>query len=280
MVEFKGSEINNATRWLKIGPLTIQPSEFFKIIIPMLFAFSLDKQGKIIVKNRNGLNWKVIFNFFIIALGTFLIFIEPDFGTTILILTILFIGLFISRTRFKYIILMFAIIVSLLFLATITSNYRLNRFRAILSPTKGEQTIRYQIIQSQKAIRTGGILGKGLGKSNQKIFYLPEAWSDFIFAVISEEIGGIGTLLLLLLYFLLYWNIYKIGITCKDMRLRYFVILFFILCSIQTCLNIGVAIGALPPTGTVLPLISQGGSSFTAFMIGFGICESVRLKDG
>ncbi len=279
-VLISGVRINNAKRWIQFFGFTVQPSEFFKISALLLLAFSINKQGKIILKNKRGVwEWGNVFRISIILAGLALVLVAPDMGTTVTIGAALLAGLVFSKTNFKYTagILLICTLLAIAFIYF--SPYRRARVVSMFK-SGGGQTFNYQRFQSQNAIQKGGVFGKGIGRGRMKVFSLPEAWSDFIFSVISEEVGLIGGILLIGLYFLLFLRIYNIGNKTKDIQLKYFTLMFLVLLSMQVGFNIGVAVGVLPPTGMVLPLISSGGSALIAFMMGFGICEAVRNRNG
>ncbi len=280
LVLVKGREIYNAKRWLNIAGITLQPSEFFKIAAVMLAATCFEKDGRILLKNPNG-SWnpRVIVNLLLIGLGTGLIFLEPDFGSAAMIIVICWLALFASNVKLRYSLSLIPVIAVIGIVFVLISPYRIQRIKALLQKDAKRESISYQIVQSERAIQNGKLLGVGPGKSRQKIFYLPQAWSDFIFSIIYEETGIPGTGLLIFLYVMIYLRIFVIYAGVKDIVLKFYVFMMGWLLVSETLLNISIALGAFFPKGMALPFISAGGSSFIASMLGLSLADAARERN-
>jgi cell division protein FtsW len=266
-----GAEIGGSRRWINLPFSGLQPSEFVKIAIIIYLSDVLNKKYREIYKIKS-----ILFPAFIFLLTvTFLIFMEPDFSVVVIIWIIVFIIMFVGEVRFKHIIgigITWAVFsIGYLFL----ENYRRERIFAFLNKTSGTGGSNFQINQSLIALGSGSIFGVGLGNSIQKYSYLPEANTDFIFSIIGEEFGLIGTLFIVALFILFAFFGIKIALKAKDYLGRLIAIGITSLITIQALINIAVTIGAVPVTGMTLPFISMGGSSLVTMMIGVGILLNI-----
>ncbi|MHB8276654.1 MAG: putative lipid II flippase FtsW [Candidatus Humimicrobiaceae bacterium] len=266
-----GTEIGGSRRWINIAFFSLQPSEFVKIAIIIYLSDVLNKKYRQIYKIKT-----ILFPAFIFLLiATFLIFMEPNFSVAVTIWIIIFILMFVGEVRFKHIIgigitwLIFSI--GYLFL----ENYRRERIFAFLNKTGEAGGSNFQINQSLIALGSGSIFGVGLGNSLQKYSYLPEANTDFIFSIIGEEFGLIGTLFVVALFILFAFFGIRIALKAKDYLGRLMAIGITSLVTIQALINIAVTVGAIPVTGMTLPFISMGGSSLISMMIGVGILLNI-----
>ena len=266
-----GTEIGGSRRWINLPFFGLQPSEFVKIAIIIYLSDVLNKKYRQIYKIKT-----ILFPAFIFLLiATFLIFMEPNFSVAVTIWIIIFILMFVGEVRFKHIIgigitwLIFSI--GYLFL----ENYRRERIFAFLNKTVEAGGSNFQINQSLIALGSGSIFGVGLGNSLQKYSYLPEANTDFIFSIIGEEFGLIGTLFVVALFMLFVFFGIRIALKAKDYLGRLMAIGITSLVTIQALINIAVTVGAIPVTGMTLPFISMGGSSLISMMIGVGILLNI-----
>ncbi len=265
-VTLKGVRFNNATRWIKLGPILLQPAELFKLTAIIIMSTIFDKSGRI---QLNGIN---IFSFIVILGGLLAIIFEPDFSTTLLIALVLITIFFISNIPFKTTGAIMLVLLLLGVIFIVISPYRLQRFKSHFSHDKRlAYSSKYQVIQSKKAIKDGGIFGRGLGKSKRKIFYLPQAWSDYILAIILEESGIIGFGVLVFLYFMILLKLFHIASAIKQVNEKLFVYGVFILFLYEIILNMAVVLDITPSTGLPLPLVSSGGSSALIFLLMFGM---------
>jgi cell division protein FtsW len=266
-----GTKVNGSTRWINLPFAGLQPSEFTKLAVIIYLSDILNKKYRELYRIKS-----IIFPAFIFLLtASFLIFMEPDFSIVVVIWIIVFIIMFIGEVKFKHILgigitwLIFA--VSYLFL----ENYRRERLFAFLNKTGDAVGSNFQVNQSLIAIGSGSIFGVGLGNSIQKYSYLPEANTDFIFSIIGEEFGLVGTLLIVTLFILFAFFGIKIALKAKDYLGRLMAIGITSLITIQAMINISVTIGIVPVTGMTLPFISMGGSSLISIMIGVGILLNI-----
>ena len=266
-----GQVRNGSRSWFGIGSFGFQPSEIAKIALIIFVSKYLannEKEVKTITKGVFPI-LLIIFLFF----G--LIMLEPDFGTGMVIVATLFVMLFASNIKlsfFGYLIVLGIVgIVGLIIMAP----YRMARIVSFINPWVDPLGSGFQIIQSLYAISPSGLFGRGLGNSIQKHFYLPEPQTDFIFAIISEELGILGIIILSILFLVLFSSSLKISFNSNNLFAKYLSFGLIIGIMLQTILNICVVIGLVPVTGVTLPFISYGGSSLLVSMISVGIILNV-----
>ena len=204
-----------------------------------------------------------------------LIMLEPDFGTGMIIVVSIIALLFVSGVNMKFFLILGGIGIIGIIGLIIIAPYRMDRITSFLNPWSDPLGTGFQIIQSLYAIGPGGLLGMGLFNSRQKHFYLPEPQTDFIFSIISEELGVLGVIVVILLFTILLYTSIKISLKCEDKFGKYlsFGLVFQII--IQTILNLSVVIGLIPVTGVTLPFLSYGGSSLLISSISIGIILSI-----
>lgn len=255
-----GRVVNGSRRWLTIGPIGIQVSELAKMIMILYVAGYLVRQQQSISKSILGFIRPMI----VLAVVAALLLLEPDFGATVVITGTIMAMLFLSGVKLRYYVgLMLIVGASLVFLA-VSSPYRVARLTAFLNPWADQFNSGYQLTQSLIAFGRGGWSGVGLGDGVQKLFYLPESHTDFLFAVLAEELGLLGILLVLALYSILVFRGFIIGFNA-NLQDRLFAaytaygITFWL--GIQASINMGVNAGLLPTKGLTLPLLSYGGAS-------------------
>ena len=270
-----GSIRNGSRSWFGIGSLGIQPSEFAKIgliIYVSKYLSNNNKDLKSIVKGVFPL-LGVIGVFFL------LIMLEPDFGTAMVIILTLVGIIFISGVKFSFFVKVGFIGLLGIVGLVIAAPYRMARILSFLNPWSDPLGSGYQIIQSLYAIGPGGLLGQGLFKSRQKNFYLPEPQTDFIFSIISEELGFLGVLIVSGLFAFIFYKCIKISLECSDLFGKYlsFGLSFGIL--IQALLNLMVVVGIIPVTGVTLPFLSYGGSSLLVSMASIGIILNISKNN-
>jgi rod shape determining protein RodA len=272
LVFILGFETRGSIRWIPLGIFNIQPSEFAKPVIILLLADFW---------SRNRPSWLNLFKSFLYLLfPVLLIFKQPDLGTAITILAVALGMLFLARVSYKKVLMLFSVLLLILPLFWFgLHDYQRQRITSFLSPGSDPLGQGYNVIQSTIAVGSGQLLGRGLGHGTQsRLQFLPEFRTDFIFAAISEELGFVGSILILVIYFGLVMYCFKISSEAKD--------IFGVLMAggvginilFQTIVNIGMNIGLLPITGITLPLISYGGSSLLATLISLGFVTSVAKK--
>ena len=265
-----GMESYGAKRWVSILGFSIQPSEIAKFaLVIFTAAYMSDNHEK--VKTLKGLMPVLIVG----GLMCVLIMLEPSMSVTMCIAFVTLFMLIIGGMSKKH-TLMFSIpAAAMVPLLVVLEPYRLKRLLAFIDPWASPQDEGFQLIQSLYSLGDGGWFGVGLFNSRQKYLFLPFAESDFILSIIGEEIGFIGTILLMAVFFLLVYRLIKIALGAKDRFGAMLVSGVAFIIAVQTLLNIAVVTGSIPPTGLPLPFISSGGTSVMVFMAGIGICLNV-----
>lgn len=267
-----GSNVKGASRWISLGFSTIQPSEFVKIssifIVIRIFTENWASREKELIKQCA-----------LLATPLLLLIMQPDFGSfSILVLIALFVA-YLSKFSRK---IFYSVTVGsgLIMLAVLFSSpYRIKRVMAFLDPWKTAKTSGFQVVQSFLAFANGGFTGSGLGNSNEKLFYLPEAHNDFILSVVGEELGFIGIAFIIFLFMSLTYFGLRIAFRHHKEFGTLLVAAAVFLISMQAFLNMGVVMGLLPTKGLNLPFISYGGSSMLANFILVGLIASAKMAD-
>lgn len=253
-----GREVSGARRWFRFKMLSFQPSELANLALIIYIADFISRKGNLIKTLWRGFLPPLM----VLGLVAVLILVQPDLGTTLAISTAVFVMLFVARTRISYLVSVFLMSIPALYFLVFAVAYRRARILAFINPWLDPKGSGFQIIQSQIALGSGGIFGVGLGHSKQKLFYLPAAHTDFIFSIIGEELGLLGTVSVITLYIIFIQQGLKVIKNAPD-RFGYFLSLGLLtMFSFKTVVNIGVSCGVLPTKGLPLPFISYGGSSF------------------
>ena len=276
---FYGAEINGAKRWVRIGGSTFQISEWAKVLLLIYLCGHLARHHADLFTNDLLYLIPLVF----ITLFCCLLVAQPDLGTAVLIMSTCFSLLFLVGMRLRYFLILFVGFALLLFMLIISEPERLERVTSFWDPWIDEKNSGWQLSQALIAFGRGEWFGLGLGGSIQKLFYLPEAHNDFILAVIAEETGILGCLLLLIAFAILISKIFSVGKRCLQERLIFSGLschFIGILFSIQILINVGVSTGALPTKGLTLPLISYGGNSMVVslFLLGIVIRSIKEMK--
>lgn len=265
-----GHQVNGSRRWLGVGPLGGQVSEFAKLFIMLYLAGYLVRRNAEVREKLSGFLKPLALLGIIVSL----LLAEPDFGASVVIMGTALGMIFLAGGRLRYFILLLTLVFLGMALLAFTSPYRLQRLTSFINPWAHQYGSGYQLTQSLIAFGQGGWFGVGLGESVQKLFYLPEAHTDFLLAVLAEELGLAGISVVLFLFIVLIWRAFCIGYTaCKQERfyggyLAYGFALYF---SLQTLINMGVNVGVLPTKGLTLPLMSYGGTSMLVNCMLLGI---------
>jgi cell division protein FtsW len=266
-----GREISGARRWFRFKFISFQPSELASMAVIIYVADFIARKGTAMRQFFKGFLPPVC----VLGICSLLILAQPDLGTTVALGTVVFIMLFISGTRVSYLVGIVLASLPALYLLIFNVPYRRMRVLAFLNPWLDPKGSGFQIIQSQISLGSGGIFGVGLGHSRQKLFYLPAAHTDFIFSIIGEELGLLGTLGIILLFLIFMREGLKIIRYASD-KFGYFLALGLVLIiSLKAIINIGVSCGLLPTKGLPLPFISYGGSSFIFDMVSVGILVNI-----
>ncbi|MBI4385907.1 MAG: putative lipid II flippase FtsW [Elusimicrobia bacterium] len=268
------SPVGGARRWIRFGPLGFQPAEFTKLILVLFLADYIDRKRSKVDSALKGLAvpWAVMGIF----LG--LIALEPDLGTPVLIFLIASITLFIGGARARYVLGVIACAVPVLAYEILRYPYRRQRLAHFLQPWSDPRGSGYQIVQSMLAVGSGGWFGRGLGSSQIKLMYLPAPHTDFIFPIIAEELGLLGSLGLPLLFAVLFTRGMRIARTAPNLFGELLASGISVWIVLQAYFNIAMSIGLLPTKGVPLPFFSSGGSSILVTLAGIGILLSISRQ--
>lgn len=268
-------EVNGAHRWLRLGPMSIQPSEFAKIGLILYAAHKFAQCTERGQPARQALGHLVLVNLVVLML----ILNQPDRGTLIIMAFVLYLQALAAGIRRRSALLLLLIVVPYVYFDFFMgTGYEVQRIQTFLNPAADIQGKGYQAYQASIAIGSGGLLGAGIGEGRQKIFYLPEAHTDFIFAVLAEEIGFLGSMGVLVLYALLIVQLILVGRRAHTWFEAYLVYGLSTLFMTQVFINLGVTNALLPTKGLTLPFLSYGGSSMLAAMILIGLVLNVALR--
>lgn len=267
--------IHGSARWLHISSFSFQPSELLKVATILMLTYSMSRRSY--AASSFITSMKPLICITLISAGTLLL--QPDFGQAVLITITGSLLFMIAHAQLSYLLLLAIPFALLLIGLIIKAPYRLRRIATFLNPWNDPQGSGFQVIQSLIAIGSGGLMGRGIAQSQQKFFYLPMQHTDFIFSIIAEETGFLGTCLVLFLYILfLYWGI-KLAAHCATLEASLITFGYVIMISLQAVMNLAVTTGLAPTKGIGLPFISYGISSLWAHAIMIGIIVSaVRSK--
>ena len=272
-----GREVNGSTRWLPLGPVNLQVSEPARLLILVFVAGYVARRSEELATTASGFFKPVS----LVLLACLLLLMEPDFGAATVLMATAMAVLFAGGVRLKYFLLLAAPMAAGLAALALMSPYRLRRLTAFLDPWSDPYDSGFQLTQSLIAIGRGEVGGVGLGGSVQKLFYLPEAHTDFVFAVFAEEFGLLGVVILVALYGVLVWRIMSVSSRCAGAGALFPACLTFGLgawLGAQAIVNIGVNMGLLPTKGLTLPLMSFGGSSLITCCAAIGIILRADLE--
>jgi cell division protein FtsW len=266
-----GISAGGSTRWMRLGSFSFQPSEFARVALVIYLAYSLEKKADRIK------NFSIGFVPHVLVLGVFmiLIFIQPDFGSVFILGALAWFMLFIGGVRISQLLAAMLVILPVAYLFLINAEYRAKRILGFLNPWEYSTNEGYQIVHSLMAFGTGGFWGTGIGKGYQKLFYLPEPHTDFIFSVIGEELGLLGVLIIIALYAWIIVRGIAIARNAPDLFAAYLAAGLTTAMGLQIVVNMGVALGLLPTKGLTLPLLSYGGTSLLLNMASIGILMNI-----
>jgi cell division protein FtsW len=263
-----------ATRWINIFGFTLQPSEFAKVVVIIFSAYLISKKGLRIRDFKKG------FVPVIGVAGLFILMIlaQKDLGTASVLIAVIFILLAVAGTRMSYLGGAILAAIPALYVLIFSEAFRRARIMAFLDPWKYQLDKGFQIIQSFVAFNSGGFGGVGLGESKQKLFYLPEAHTDFIFSVLAEEFGMIGVVLVMTLFLIFIYHGLEISKRARDPFGALLALGITCLIGLQAFINFAVVMGILPTKGLALPFISYGGSSLIASLVAVGILLNISTE--
>jgi len=266
---------NGSRSWFGIGSFGIQPSEFSKIGLIIFTSKYLARSNKFLKDYKNGV-FPILFILFLVF-G--LIMLEPDFGTGMIIVLTIIAMLFVAGVNMKFFLGLGLIGVFGIIGLIIIAPYRMDRITSFINPWSDPLGTGFQIIQSLYAIGPGGLFGVGYLNSRQKSFYLPEPQTDFIFSIIAEEFGIVGTLVILFLFAILLIRSFKVSLKQEDLFSKYLSFGLTFQLIVQVIMNLSVVIGLIPVTGVTLPFLSYGGSSLLTSLVGIGIILNISKKE-
>jgi cell division protein FtsW len=265
-----GAKINGARRWMRIGPMNFQVSELAKVLVlTWVCSYCVRKRAEL-EQTLPGLAKPV--GLLMVAGG--LLLWEPDFGAATVLIATGFAVLFVAGARLRYVLLLVSLLALAFILLALTSAYRWKRITGFMHPWDDPFNGGFQLTQSLIAIGRGGWFGVGLGSSVQKLFYLPEAHTDFVFAVLAEELGLVGVIGVIALFLTLVWRAFQISRMAAKAGLQfqaYLALAFAVWLGLQATVNIGVNMGVLPTKGLTLPLLSYGRSSLLVSLAWLGV---------
>jgi len=264
-------EINGTRRWFAIAGVGVQPSEFAKIVAVFFTAALLERR----MERVNDFKYALLPIGLMVALLSGLIMLEPDFGTAISLAATVGVMVFMAGLSYRYFIGGLLLALPAMAVLVMSAEYRLRRITTFLDPWRDPQGDGFQVIQSLIAVGTGGIWGLGLMGSVQKRFYLPEPHTDFIFAVISEELGLIGATLIVVCFAVIAWRGLSIALHAPDRFGSLLAVGLTSMLVLQALVNISVTLSLLPTKGIPLPLVSAGGSSLLISLLAIGILLNV-----
>jgi cell division protein FtsW len=268
-------EIGGAKRWLHAFGFNYQPSEFIKIALIVYIADFVTRKNFSLKDFWHGFVPPMI----ILGFVTLLILLQPDLGTAVSLVVLVFVMLFVSGARPVHLLSSVLAALPILCVLVFSVPYRRARILAFLNPWLDPKGSGFQIIQSQIALCSGGLWGVGLGQGRQKLFYLPAAHTDFIFSIIGEEMGLLGACAVILLFVLLIWKMSRIVYSVREPFGKLISIGVLTLIAFSAAVNIGVSIGSLPTKGLPLPFISYGGSSLIFHMVAIGLLLNVSKTE-
>jgi cell division protein FtsW len=273
-----GVKAKGAARWIRLPGFNLQPSEFAKIALIIYMAYSLDKkqdQGKMKMFLSGFLPYMVI-----LAVMLGILLKQHDLGSALTMFFVAFMMLFIAGAQLRYILGFGILLIPFAWYFIVSEPYRWERIKAYLDPWQDPSGTGFQIIQSWIAVGTGGIFGQGLGESKQKLFYLPEAHTDFILAVTGEELGFVGIAIIASMFLLLVLRSIRVALYAEDSFGRFLAYGIAVLLGTEAFFNMAVVTGMVPTKGLALPFISYGGSSLimTLFATGILLNVSSRMK--
>lgn len=263
--------VNGARRWFGVGGIGVQPSELAKLVAIFFIAAILERRGRRI----DDVTYSILPIAIVVLALVALILPEPDFGTSMSLLVIAAVMIFAAGLNYRYIAGLLLVSAPVLYVLVMGSAYRRRRTLAFLNPWEDPLGDGFQIIQSIIAIGTGGVWGKGLMNGVQKLFYLPEPHTDFIYSVIAEELGLIGATAVVVCFCVVAWRGARVASRAPDPFGAFLALGLTTMVAAQAFVNISVVLGLMPTKGIPLPFVSNGGSSLLINLVGMGILLNV-----
>jgi cell division protein FtsW len=267
--------INGTRRWFNVGGLGIQPSELAKIAIVFFTALVLERR----MHRIDELSYSLPPIAIVVGATVGLILLQPDFGTAVAVLLIVGMMIFAAGLHYKYFVGSILVALPVLYLVLVSAPYRRRRLLAFWDPWADPLGDGFQIIQSLIAVGTGGITGRGLMAGVQKLFYLPEPHTDFIYAVIAEELGLIGATGILICFCVIAWRGLRISMRAEDTFGSFVALGITTMIAVQAFVNMSVVLGLMPTKGIPLPLVSNGGSSLLTNLLAMGVLLNISQHE-
>jgi cell division protein FtsW len=267
--------VNGTRRWFGVGGLGIQPSELAKVACVFFTALMLERR----MHRIDDLSYSLLPIGLIVGLVFALILLQPDFGTSISLALIVAVMIFAAGLHYRYFVGLALVALPAIYLVLVAAPYRRRRLLAFWDPWADPLGDGFQIIQSLVAVGTGGVFGRGLMGGVQKLFYLPEPHTDFIYAVISEELGLIGATAILLCFCVIAWRGLRIAARAEDTFGSFVALGLTTMMAAQAFVNISVVLGLMPTKGIPLPLVSFGGSSLLINLLGMGVLLNISQHE-
>ena len=275
LLVFFSPPVNGTRRWFNIGGLGIQPSELAKVAAVFFTALMLERR----MHRIDEVQYSLLPVAIVVGTMSALILLEPDFGTAISLLLIVGMMVFAAGLNYRYLVGSALAAIPVLYIVLISAPYRRRRLLAFLDPWSDPAGDGFQLIQSLVAVGTGHVFGKGLMAGVQKLFYLPEPHTDFIYAVIGEEFGLLGTTLVLACFMVIAWRGIKVAMQAPDRFGAFLAVGLTTMIAAQAFFNISVVLGLLPTKGIPLPLVSAGGSSLLINLLGMGVLLNISQHE-
>ncbi len=266
-----GTSAGGATRWLHLWGFSFQPAELARFVMVLYLAYSLSRKQDQLEDFYIGF----LPHLMILSVFSFLILLQPDFGSVVILGAITWIMMFMGGVPLKHLGLSLLVLFPVTYIFLVVESYRIERIISFFDPWQYAADGGYQIIHSLMAFGSGGVWGKGLGQGYQKLFYLPEPHTDFIFSVIGEELGLLGVLIILVLYGIIIYRGIRIALNTPDMFASLLAAGITLSLALQVCVNTGVALALLPTKGLTLPFLSYGGTSLLLNMMAIGILMKI-----
>ncbi|MBZ4331176.1 putative lipid II flippase FtsW [Corallococcus interemptor] len=269
-----GTTAGGARRWIRLPGFSLQPAEIAKFAWLVYLSYSLAKKREKVATFSIGF----LPHLALCGILVLLCMLQPDFGSSVLLVFMLFVLLFAAGTKLSYLVGSVLLALPLAFVAIATSPYRMKRILAFLDPWAHRHDVGYQVAESLMSIGSGGITGLGLGDGRQKLFFLPEAHTDFIFSILGEELGLIGVGLLVVLYAIVLWRGIRAALAAGETFGTYLGLGISSIIAFQATVNMCVAMGLLPTKGLTLPFVSYGGTSLVVLMGSAGVLLSLSAN--
>ncbi|WP_141590721.1 MULTISPECIES: putative lipid II flippase FtsW [unclassified Myxococcus] len=269
-----GSTAGGARRWIRLPGFGLQPAEVAKFAWVVYLSYSLAKKREKVAKFSVGF----VPHLALCGILVLLCMMQPDFGSSVLLVFMLFVLLFAAGAKLSYLVGMVLLALPLAYVAIASSPYRMKRILAFMDPWAHRHDVGYQVAESLMSIGSGGVVGLGLGDGRQKLFFLPEAHTDFIFSIIAEETGLIGVGLLVVLYGVVLWRGVRASLAAGETFGTYLGLGISSIIAFQAAVNMCVAMGLLPTKGLTLPFVSYGGSSLVVLMGAAGVLLSLSAN--